>query len=194
MKTGISDSRLSRRTFVLGMLAGFVAPQANAQCAPIDLGIPNIRQDMSNWCWVAAAQQVIYWATGSAPPQCELVSFVARTHPQFVCTQPQRFNRPASFQPIAMLLQQFLGAYSSMNGPGSPQQVYQTIASRRSVIMLVYPSFSQVGHFVVLRGVSCYGTNLVFHINDPMNFSGFQTTNVPYAQVAQMWHSALVVG
>lgn len=184
---------LSRRAFVGGAVATLASPQAHAQCAPIDLGIQNKVQDMSNWCWVAAAQQVIYWANGNAPQQCELISLVARSSPGITCTQPQAFNQAATFQPIAFLIQQFIGAYSSMSGPGSPQQVYQTISTGHPVIMLVYPSFSQVGHFVVVRGVSCVGPELVFHLNDPLNFSGFPAS-VPYGQIAQMWHSALVVG
>ena len=187
------DQNLTRRVFIGGAVAALATPQAQAQCAPIDLGIQNTLQVMSNWCWVAAAQQVIYWATGNAPQQCELVSLVAQSSPQITCTQPQAFNHPASFQPIAFLIQQFIGAHSSMSGPGSPQQVYQTISARRPVIMLVYPGFSQVGHFVVVRGVSCLGPELVFHLNDPLNFSGFPRY-VPYSQIAQMWHSALVVG
>lgn len=187
------EGKVSRRTFIGGALAVTVSPRANAQCAPIDLGIQNIPQDMSNWCWVAAAQQVIHWATGSSPQQCQLVSLVANVNSQKTCMQPQPFNQPASFQPIVQLIQHYIGAHSSMNGPGSPLQVYQTIASGRPVIMLVYPQFSQVGHFVVLRAVSCAGPNLVFHLNDPMNRSGFQTS-VPYSKISQMWHSALIVG
>ena len=184
---------LSRRAFVTGTMATLAARPAQAQCAPLDLGIQNIKQDMSNWCWVAAAQQVIFWANGSAPPQCAMVSLVANTHAQITCANPQAFNQPATFQPISFLIGQFIGAPSSMNGPGSPQQVYQTLAAGRPIIMLVQPGFSQVGHFVVLRGVSCAGPQLIFHLNDPLNFTGFPTS-VPYSQIAQMWHSALIVG
>ena len=61
--------QLSRRAFVGGAVAALATSKARAQCAPVDLGIQNIVQNMSNWCWVAAAQQVINWATGNAPQQ-----------------------------------------------------------------------------------------------------------------------------
>ena len=186
-------SRTSRRGFIGGGLAAIMAGNASAQCAPIDLGIQNIPQEMPNWCWVAAAQQIIFWATGDAPPQCAMAGMANNVQPQYACAAPGQMNVPGYMQQIAALISRFVGAHSMMGGPGTAEQVYETIYYNRPIIMLVNPGFSQVGHFVVIRAVSCGSGELLIHLNDPLNFPGFSTT-VTYGQIARMWTAALVVG
>lgn len=185
--------RISRRTLLAGSLATLFSPPAIAQCAPIDLGIQNIPQEMSNWCWAAAAQQIIYWVSGNAPPQCALVALAYNNLPQNVCSAPGAANVPGYSQHIQFLIRRFVGAFSNMAGPGSPDQVYSTIVNQRPIIMLVNPDRTKVGHFVVIRGVSCHSGSLIVHINDPMGFPGFSNA-VSYQQLASMWQSAIIVG
>ncbi|MGB0499070.1 MAG: C39 family peptidase [Rubricella sp.] len=186
---------MDRREFLLGALAATnaVALPATAQCQPIDLGIQNIPQQMSNWCWAAAAQQVIYWAQGSAPSQCALVAQANGTPSAPVCSMPWNANVPGHMQQIRFLIGQHVGAFTSLVGPGSQTDVYQTVASGRPIIMLVNPGFSQVGHFVVIRGVSCGFSALTLHINDPLGWPGLSSA-IAYAQIAPIWQSAIIVG
>lgn len=184
---------LNRRHFLAMAGAAAMARPAAAQCAPVDLGIQNIVQQQSNWCWAAAAQQIIFWANGSAPAQCVLVAQANNASANAVCSFPGNANVPGHMQQIQYLIGQHVGAYSNLSGPGSANQVYQTIANNRPIIMLVNPGFSQVGHFVVIRAVGCSGPNLRIRLNDPLNYNGFQTT-VSYQQIAPMWQGAIIVG
>ena len=184
---------LNRRHFLTVAGAAAISRPASAQCAPVNLGIQNILQQQSNWCWAAAAQQIIYWALGSAPAQCQLVAQANNASANGVCSFPGNANVPGSMNQIQYLIGQHIGAFSNLSGPGSPAQVYQTLANNRPIIMLVNPGFSTVGHFVVIRAVGCSGPNFWIQLNDPLNFSGFPTT-VTYQQIAPMWQGAIIVG
>jgi len=77
--------------------------------------------------------------------------------------------------------------------PTDPMTLYQTLASGRAVIVQLRTGQS-INHVVVVRGMSFietqFGVQPVLHVNDPM---GFYTQPVPFAQIAPIWTSAIVV-
>ncbi|NQW08315.1 MAG: hypothetical protein HQ481_00335 [Alphaproteobacteria bacterium] len=184
---------IMRRDFVLGGLSTLLVPRfAKAQCAPIDLGIPNIQQQTQVWCWAAVAEQIITWKQGGSPPQCALVAMANGAPPGFCCN----FANPqcvitGQLQQIQWLIGQFGGSFTSIAPSAPPDVVYNTLANGRAIIMAVQSS-PYSGHVVVVRGMSCYGPNPVLHINDPIGWP-FMAQPVPFQQIAPFWQAAIVV-
>lgn len=180
---------MRRRAFLLSVLAAMVPQQSNAQCQTIDLGVPNIPQQTPVWCWAAVAQQIIVWQQGQSPNQCALVAMANNAPSQFCCTGNPQCHVTGNLQQIQWLIHQFGGKLSSIHPPAGPDVLYATLANHRPVIMAVQSSpFS--GHVVVLRGISCYGPQVVLHINDPMSYF---TQPIPFQNVIQFWSAAIVV-
>lgn len=189
-----NETVIDRRSFVFGgaLSAAFLkSGPSRAQCAPVDLRIPNIPQQTQVWCWAAVAQQIITWRTGSSPPQCALVAFANNAPPGFCCGgNPQCFVT-GHLQQIQFLVSHFGGSISSISPPAGPLPVYNTLASGRAIIMAVRSSpFS--GHVVVIRGMSCIGNNPILHINDPIGWPFFSQP-VHFAQIAPVWQAAIIV-
>lgn len=189
---------LKRRGFIAGCITSAIwNSTANAQCAPIDLGIPNIKQDTPVWCWAAVAQQIIQWKTGQAPLQCALVGVAGNVPPQACCGGAPMCVTTGGLQHIQFLIQQFGFSPSFISPPSSPQAVYQTLSMGRAIIMAVQTS-PVIGHVVVIRGMACIGANPVLFINDPASnmanpLPAFSQP-VPFIQIAQYWQAAIVVG
>lgn len=189
---------LSRRG-MLSMFCGACASvvlrsSANAQCAPVDLGIPNISQQTPVWCWAAVAEQIIRWRNGgSSPPQCALVAMANNFPPQACCAGHPACVRPGALQQIQLLIANFGYIHSSIQPPAHPHIVYSTLSQGRAIILQIQSPYSQIGHVVVLRGMSCFQSTSIVHINDPMNWH-FLSQPVQFAQFAPHWRSALVVG
>ncbi|MFX4223359.1 MAG: papain-like cysteine protease family protein [Thalassobaculum sp.] len=183
---------ISRRGFVFaGAAAALVPGRSEAQCAPIGLGIPNIPQETQVWCWAAVAQQIIYWKTGDAPPQCALVAIANGAHPGFCCSGNPQCAVTGHLQQIQFLIGQFGGSMSTIAPPAGPGPVYNTLSNGNAIIMAVQSSpFS--GHVVVINGMSCYGPNAVLHINDPIGWP-MLSQPVPFQQVLPFWSAAIVV-
>ncbi len=184
------------RALLFAMFAALAAPAAQAQVPPpVDLGIQNIPQDTPVWCWAAVAQQIIYALRGPAgtPPQCALVAMASGVHPQQCCQMPANCMRTGQLHEIQNLILAFGGRYSSIAPPADPMTLYQTLASRRAVIMAVKSS-PQSGHVVVIRGMAWVPTPMgvqpVLYINDPMSYF---TQPVPFVNIMQYWDAAIVV-
>ena len=183
---------LSRRSFVLGgTAAGLLSRKVAAQCAPVDLGIPNISQETMVWCWVAVAQQIIFWKTGSAPSQCALVAMANAVHPANCCGGNPQCHVTGQLQQIQYLIAQFGGSMSTISPPAGPGPVYNTLLARQAIIMAVQSS-PYMGHVVVIRGMSCYGSNPILHINDPMGWP-MLSQPTPFQQIMPYWSAAIVV-
>lgn len=164
---------------------------------PIDLGIQNIRQETQFWCWAAVAQQLIAALQGpqNTPPQCALVAQAYGAAPGVCC---QGMGNPAcvrtgSMQQIQALLYAFGGRPSQLAPPADPMTIYQTLVSRRAIILHVRSGQSS-SHVVVVRGMTFlqtpYGVQAMLLINDPMSF---YTQPVPFANIVPIWIEALVV-
>jgi len=183
---------MDRRAFIGGGLSSILISNTSvAQCAPIDLRIPNIPQQTQVWCWAAVAQQIITWKRGNSPPQCALVATANNVPPNFCCSGATQCVRTGSLQQIQWLIGQFGGSFSTISPPAGPRPVYQTLASGRAIIMAVQTT-PYAGHVVVIRGMSCHGPNPILHINDPIG-TPFFSAPVPFFQIAQYWQSAIVV-
>ena len=170
--------------------------QAQSLPPPVDIPIRDIPQENPVWCWVAVAQQIIMAIKGpnNTPPQCHLVAVANGAHPGFCCNG---YN-PAcvttgSIPQIQNLLARYGGRSSTYAPPTDPMTLYGTLASGRAVIVQLRTGQS-ITHVVVVRGMSFYrtpgGVQPVLHVNDPMTFF---TQPVPFAQIAQIWMSAIVV-
>jgi hypothetical protein len=188
---GANILSVSRRSFVLSAIAtAATGTHASAQCAPVSLGIPNIVQETAVWCWAAVAQQIIYWRTGSAPSQSDLVA-LAYGMPAGSCYgNPQCFVT-GSLTEIQALIAHFGGAFSDLASPAGPQPLYHTLAAGRPVIVAVQSS-PFAGRVVVLNGIECFGPNIILHVNDPMSWSIFSQP-VSFWQLLPYWRYAIVV-
>lgn len=160
---------------------------------PVDLGIQNIPQQTSSWCWAATAQQIIFWLTGNAPNQCQLVATAYNANPLVCCNNPQACNAPGNLQQIQGLILAYGGHYSAISPPANEMALYQTLAQGRAIILFLQTT-PYVGHFVVLRGMAWmptqFGAQAVLYINDPM---AYFTQPVPFSQLMTIWGAAIVV-
>ena len=183
---------ITRRSFMLGATAAVVThKEAFSQCAPIDLGIPNVLQETGVWCWAAVAQQIIIWKTGNSPPQCALVAMANGMHPQFCCFGNPQCVVAGSLQQIQFLIGQFGGSLSQIAPPAAPQAIYRTLERRRAIIMAVRSSpFS--GHVIVINGIACLGRDVVLYVNDPIAWGPFAQP-VLFQQILPYWSAAIVV-
>ena len=163
--------------------------------APVDLGIQNIPQETSVWCWAAVSQQIIARLRGplGTPPQCTLVALAYNTPPEYCCTAPQACAWTGALEQIQWLIGYFGGRYSAISPPADPMTVYNTLASGRPIIMAVRAS-GLVGHVVVIRGMewipSPFGADPVLYVNDPLSYF---TQPVPFANISRFWQQAIVV-
>ena len=183
---------LTRRHLLVGALASLAVPTAaNAQCAPINLGILNIPQQTQAWCWAAVAEQIIRWKTGSSPPQCALVSMANDAEPGYCCIGRPECVVTGSLQQIQWLIARFGGSFTSIQPPAGPHIVYNTLNTGRPIIMAVQSSpFS--GHVVVISGMSCFESQPLLHVNDLIGWP-FLTQPVPFQQILPFWSAAIVV-
>lgn len=181
---------------LVGLISGLSVSSVRAQVPPpVDLGIQNIAQETPVWCWVAVAQQIIFALRGATgtPPQCALVAIASNVPPQACCQIPTPCSRTGHLQEIQGLIFHFGGRVSAIAPPADPMIVYQTLASRRAIIMAVQSSpFS--GHVVLVRGMAWVpgpmGIQPVLYINDPM---GFFTQPIPFQNILPYWSAAIVV-
>jgi hypothetical protein len=191
---------MKKRTIYLALTVALVLAVTTSQLRaqvppPVDLGIQNIPQETPVWCWAAVAQQIIFASRGpnGTPPQCGLVAIASNAPPQYCCQQPTPCMRTGHLQEIQGLILHFGGRLSSLAPPADPMTVYQTLASRRPIIMAVQSS-PYSGHVVVIRGMAWVSTPMgiqpVLYVNDPM---GFFTQPVPFINILPYWRAAIVV-
>lgn len=68
--------RISLGSFAVVLIAAALVSWAAAPAAAISskyLAVTHHEQNQTNWCWAAAAQTVVRFATGTAYTQCKLV-------------------------------------------------------------------------------------------------------------------------
>jgi hypothetical protein len=163
---------------------------------PVDIPIQNISQETPVWCWVAVAQQIVLASKGpqGTPMQCALVAMANGVHPGVCCSSyNQSCIKTGTIQQIQYLIGQFGGHASSYAPPTDPMTLYNTLASGRAVILQLKTGQNSA-HVVVVRGMSFIPTPVgiqpVLHLNDPM---AIFTQPVPFANIAPIWISAIVV-
>lgn len=184
--------------FILLSFGSITHGQPGMTPQPIVWPIENILQETPVWCWAAVAQQIILYKVGphNTPSQCAMVALAKGLHPQMCCppgNNPQQCVTPGGIQQIQWLMAHFGMAYSQYAPPASPMHLYHALRQKK-VIILQLATGQQTAHVVVLRGMtfqpSPMGPIPYLIINDPM--SQF-TAPVPFAQIAPIWMSAIVV-
>ncbi len=188
------------KSFIWGIIVLLLSVSAYSQSVPlpISLSIQNITQQTQVWCWAAVAQQIILAKQGikNTPSQCALVAMANRIHPDVCCSghgNPYCF-RTGSLKQIQYLIGQFGGSYSSIQPPTNPMDLYNTLVSRRPIILQVKTG-EMSAHVVVLTGMSFVpngfgGVEPVLHINDPLSY--FKQP-VLFKNLIPIWTSAIVV-
>ena len=182
------------KKFTLIVLLWISAMQSSYSQTPrtVDLGISNIPQEQSNWCWAAVAQQIIQWRQGSSPTQCALVGEALNA--QACCQSPHKYNRSGSMQQVQQLIASYGAAYSSMSPPTNPQDLHKTLAEGKALIVYLRTSRT-AGHLIVVRGMSWLRTRSAgrqpyLFVNDPL---AYFTRPVAYTRLLSFWRDAIVV-
>jgi len=137
-------------------------------------------QENSMWCWASCVQSVLAQANVHQSQRDIVVRLTGI---------PQ--NRPAHVREVVHLLQSYRFRAWEVNHPASPEQLYSTLANGWKLIALVNPSKDpNVGHFIILQGVSPEGMIIV---SDPAD--GHTYLQAPQ-QLYQQWHwnYSVVVG
>lgn len=176
--------RHGRRAFFISVGAAFstilLVRDANAQQPYVSLPVSNILQASRSWCWAAAAQQVIVYATGNSPSQCELVARATGI--------PRCPDRLGHINEIRSLVAFYGGRPSALTPPAAPGALYQELAAGRPIVLHLNTGG---GHFVVVRGMHFDpSAGWVVHVNDPMSR---YTQPIPFSRLVGIWDAAIVV-
>jgi hypothetical protein len=179
--------------FSLPLATTQTATAQNYTPAPIDLGIPNFRQETHVWCWAAVAQQVIHRKRGYSPPQCALVAMARDKRPSFCCPGNPACVTPGTLAEIQKLIRNWGQRYSEVRAPTSPMGLYRTLRAGRPIILAIRNSrFS--GHVVVLTGMTwvrtATGLRAILHINDPIRAI---PPRLAFRALLPRWQAAIVI-
>lgn len=135
-----------RKISALGVIIGLILCGASAAHG-IGLGVPNYRQEQTQWCWAASSQMVITYTSGVKPSQCNIVKKGKRSS--------KCVNSPGSFTSD---VQRALDAYKVRTGTvlayaGSERTVRGELGQSRPVMVRYgYKPRKTTGHMVVLKG------------------------------------------
>ena len=161
----------------------------------VNIRIANIPQQTDVWCWAAVAQQIIAYSRGlqQTPAQCALVAIANNVIPGYCCMAPTPCLVTGSLQQIQALIAYFGGRFSTVIRPTDPVTLYRILESGRPVIMATQAT-PFTGHVIVIRGMEWVPTSggfvPVLHVNDPIKHF---TEAIPFAKLARIWQSAIVV-
>ncbi|MEQ8699155.1 MAG: papain-like cysteine protease family protein [Bauldia litoralis] len=160
---------------------------------PVDLGIPNIRQQTKVWCWAAVAQQIIHKKRGKSPPQCALVAMAQGRYPGFCCPGHARCAVQGTMAQIRGLIRNFGRRVTEVHPPSGPMVLYRALRAGRPII-LALRNGPGTGHVVVLTGMTwvrtTWGRRAILHINDPI---GAFPARMRFREIMPRWHAAVVV-
>ena len=173
------------------------APSAGYQSmVPVDMPIPNLRQETEVWCWAAVAQQIILASVGpeKTPPQCALVAAANGVSADVCCNgYNQQCVRTGSLEQIQGLIQRFAGRSSQQAGPADPSALYNALAGGHAVVVGMQLSPTTY-HVVVVRGMGFAqtpsGPEPMVALNDPMQI---YTQAVPFQTIAPYWQTAIII-
>lgn len=133
-----------------------------------------------NWCWASSVQNVLAQA-GVYKSQLE-ISVRLDGWPQ---------DRPARTDELILLLQSYGFRAWEVRRPGSPQELYDTLKSGWKIIALAKPSNNEVGHYIVLEGMSPDGSAII--VADPLDGST-RYNSLQQLYYGWRWVSSIVVG
>ena len=104
---------------------------------PVDLNIPNIRQETQVWCWAAVAQQIINVSGRRSPPQCALVAMANGQYPSACCPYNPTCIRPGSLVQIQQLIANWGKRYNELQRPTDPYALYEQLRQGRPLVLAV---------------------------------------------------------
>jgi len=173
---------------------------------PVDLPVPAFRQQADNWCWLAAAEMVVYYKKwGHSPKQCELLEAGIGAPNGACCADPAKCDRPGSLAEIRRVIAHFGGAASALVPALRPEALYRTLQAGHVVVAALQHPAGGPGHVVVIKGLRFQvrwlpprtdggpPVQLIepwVSINDPR---GIITESLPYANLAPYWVSSVIV-
>lgn len=139
------------------------------------------RQQAINWCWAACIQSVVYQANRGYLSQAKIAETLSGWP----------YDRPAYITEVVNLCKYFgLRAWQA-GRPGSPQELYSSLASGWKLIAFVRPTNGNIGHFILLQGFD-YQTGLII-VSDPATGKTYpMTLNDLY--YGWRWVDSVVVG
>lgn len=139
-----------------------------------------MQQEQSMWCWASCIQ--------SALGQANLYQSQAQVVSKLV-GWPE--NRPARIDELISVLNSYNFRSWSVEYPASPQELFNTLYTGWKLIAFVNPSNNpQVGHFIMLQGISPNGLVIV---SDPANGMTYEQ-HIEQLYYAWNWSSSIVVG
>lgn len=139
-----------------------------------------VQQEESMWCWASCIQS----ALGQANLNQSQTQIVSR-----LTGWPQ--NRPARIEEVIAVLNSYNFKAWSVQYPANPQVLFNTLSGGWKLIAFVNPSNNpQVGHFIMLQGISANGLIIV---SDPANGMTYEQ-QVQQLYYAWNWRSSIVVG
>lgn len=138
------------------------------------------RQLYDNWCWASSVQDVMAQA-GRYQSQ-EQVAARLDGWPR---------NRPAYIQELVLLLNSYGFRAWQAGRAGSPQELYNTLASGWKLIAFVRPSSGPVGHYIVLQGIDPASGGIV--VSDPWTGETY-LNSLQQLYYAWNWGDSVVVG
>jgi hypothetical protein len=133
-----------------------------------------------NWCWAASVQDVMSQAG------------VFQTQPQIAARLdgwPR--DRPARIQELVALLQSYGFRAWQAGRPGTPQELYSTLATGWKLIAFVRPSNGPVGHYIVLEGIDPASGAVI--VSDPWTGATYPNS-LPQLYGQWRWGDSVVVG
>ncbi len=173
-----------RISTILAVLLGCGPAMAGPAPADVDLGIPNIRQDTPNWCWIATAKQVIRWTTPDFDlPQCRMLEIARNVPPGECCDHPERCRQDGTLVGIGHLIELFTGVAAKPAPFFDVDRMHRLLQGGRPVVLALQNGPEQ-GHAVVLRGIEYMQTMRdavpILLVNDPFSDHPERTERVPY--------------
>lgn len=138
------------------------------------------KQEQDNWCWAACIQSCMAQA-GRPVSQFEIVARLTG----WVA------NRPATIEEVVAILRSYGFRAWKAGRPGTPQELYGSLATGWKLIAFVRPTDGPIGHFIVLESIEPqYGG---IYVSDPW---GPTTQPILPAVLYQGWRwgDSIVVG
>ncbi len=138
------------------------------------------RQKTMNWCWAASVQDVMAQA-GRYTTQEEIAARLDGW--------PR--DRPAFIGELVALLNSYGFRAWQAGRPGSPQELFNTLAAGWKLIAFVRPSGGAVGHYIVLQGIDQNTGGII--VSDPWTGATY-LNSLDQLYAGWRWSDSVVVG
>lgn len=138
------------------------------------------RQKAMNWCWAASVQDVMAKA-GRYTTQEEIAARLDGW--------PR--DRPAFIGELVVLLNSYGFRAWQAGRPGSPQELFNTLATGWKLIAFVRPSGGAIGHYIVLQGIDPNNGGVI--VSDPWTGATY-LNSLAQLYAGWRWFDSVVVG